>query len=361
MMKEYGSYHEVSSERTGHKPPITQGDQPDNTAAGTGAIIDIEALGSQLPAAERLIEEIVTFRASHEVGAITPEQRLAGDRVAYAIRDAIRVGALPQDSTGSMRDLFPGPQDRGTDAAVNTDPRISNGVLNHTYGMLASESISDGEHLPVDELLRDKNTPVLDVLEALHTLQHMGFLRPGREYGLIADLNLMRRMKNMENEVRARIELSEEVTPETQQSSSDGDTIAGRSEIDVLRRFVSEYKGVDIKTSYAVTRALNAFDRVPEKVMKDETPESLEVPQTLEKRDSLGRQLALELYARIAKDLSLQRLPTERELTETTGYARITVREAIKQLEFDGIVHVHHGLGTEILGRENIPHLGTTE
>jgi GntR family transcriptional repressor for pyruvate dehydrogenase complex len=45
-----------------------------------------------------------------------------------------------------------------------------------------------------------------------------------------------------------------------------------------------------------------------------------------------------------------ERLPNERDLAETFGVNRTSVREAVKRLEYLGLVEVRHGLGTIVKG-----------
>jgi GntR family transcriptional regulator, transcriptional repressor for pyruvate dehydrogenase complex len=60
-----------------------------------------------------------------------------------------------------------------------------------------------------------------------------------------------------------------------------------------------------------------------------------------------GELVAAGIRRRIATgDLSVgDRLPTEEELTESFGIARTTLREALRILEFQGLIHIRRGRG----------------
>lgn len=66
-------------------------------------------------------------------------------------------------------------------------------------------------------------------------------------------------------------------------------------------------------------------------------------------KQPLSTQIAEKLESMIFEDsayLPGQQLPTERELAESLGASRTSIREAIKQLSAKGILHIRHGVGT---------------
>jgi GntR family transcriptional regulator len=79
-------------------------------------------------------------------------------------------------------------------------------------------------------------------------------------------------------------------------------------------------------------------------------------------RRSLPGRLAAELRARIQAGEwgAGERLPTEAELVRVSGYSRATVRQALKQLETQGLVVIQQGRGTFRAGGEPI-HIGMQE
>ena len=84
--------------------------------------------------------------------------------------------------------------------------------------------------------------------------------------------------------------------------------------------------------------------------------------QSIGVQASLPQQLADSVRARIrAKEWSTgQQLPTEAELAAEYGVSRATVRQAIKDLEGQGLVTVHRGRGTFMADRAGI-HAGMQE
>lgn len=68
------------------------------------------------------------------------------------------------------------------------------------------------------------------------------------------------------------------------------------------------------------------------------------------------RPLALEVYAALRERLTRgdyapgERLPSEAELAKAFGVSRVTVREALRLLQRDGLVKARHGRGHFVLG-----------
>ena len=74
---------------------------------------------------------------------------------------------------------------------------------------------------------------------------------------------------------------------------------------------------------------------------------------------ALARQLAKEI--RKGKYPVDTLLPTEAELTTKYGLSRFTVREAIRQLQSQGLVFRRQGVGTRVLTEEPIHHFTEPE
>jgi GntR family transcriptional regulator len=72
------------------------------------------------------------------------------------------------------------------------------------------------------------------------------------------------------------------------------------------------------------------------------------------------RPLPLQVYARLrariiaGEDLPGARLPSEADLARSFGVSRVTVREALRLLQREGLLVARHGSGHFVLGRERI-------
>src|SRR2546422_9529088 len=78
-------------------------------------------------------------------------------------------------------------------------------------------------------------------------------------------------------------------------------------------------------------------------------------PLTTIKRTQRSEEVRLQIERAIrAGDFAPgDRLPSERELVETFGVSRVSVREAIRSLEALGQVTVHHGRGVFVTDRRS--------
>lgn len=84
------------------------------------------------------------------------------------------------------------------------------------------------------------------------------------------------------------------------------------------------------------------------------------VPVQKVRRSRLSDQAAAELKRLIATGIygGGSRLPAEPELAEQLGVTRLTVREALSQLEAAGFTQARHGSGTYVVDTAEIPTLG---